>query len=347
MRSIGEAADVDTFAVVPRCRRPIDAFGLSTTVTDLAAQVGLAGVLYFTGAGAPVDPWAAAVTSACHHRELQPIVAVNPTHALPSTVAQLVNSIAHLHGRSVALNYIAGTVTSDRDAIGDGASHDRRYERLVEHATIVRALLASPRPVTFLGEHFQVERLQLLPSIPTQHQPRWFLAGESTAAAASVEQIDAVRLRMLGPHILRDTQARALEGQSLHVGLIARPDREDARRAAEARFPADQDRSQLREASMANTDAVWKQTLLGASADAAEPSEDGLLWLGPMRGLQTDCPYLVGDVAEVAAVLQRCVDRGAQSFLFEIPPTIEDFEAASTVSSSLRSTARRADAQVR
>ena len=53
----------------------------------------------------------------------------------------MVATYAHLYGRSIDLNFVAGGFRNDLLSLDDDTPHNERYERLIEYASIVKALL--------------------------------------------------------------------------------------------------------------------------------------------------------------------------------------------------------------
>ena len=88
---------------------------------------------------------------AMHTARLRPLVAVQPVYMHPYSVAKLVATFGQLFGRQMYLNMVAGGFTNDLKALGDATHHDRRYARLAEYGLIIKRLLESPAPLTFIA----------------------------------------------------------------------------------------------------------------------------------------------------------------------------------------------------
>ncbi len=71
-----------------------------------------------------VDPWLVAQIVVQNTRRMSPLVAVQPIYMHPYSLAKLIASIAHLHGRRIALNMVAGGFRNDLIALGDPTEHD-------------------------------------------------------------------------------------------------------------------------------------------------------------------------------------------------------------------------------
>jgi alkanesulfonate monooxygenase len=152
---------------------------------------GCRGILVYTDNGL-VDPWLMAQRIIQETEELTPLVAVQPAYRHPYSVAKLVTSLAHIHGRRVDLNMLAGGFRNDLLALGDATSHDDRYERTVEYTRIIQGLLRGDAPVTQDGRHYRVNRLKLRPALPPELYPTFLISGSSAAGMQAAKEIDAV-----------------------------------------------------------------------------------------------------------------------------------------------------------
>ena len=72
-----------------------------------------------------------------HTKTLCPLVAVQPIYMHPYWVAKQLTSLAHLYGRRLYLNMVAGGFKNDLEALNDTTPHDQRYARLIEYTTII------------------------------------------------------------------------------------------------------------------------------------------------------------------------------------------------------------------
>lgn len=278
-------------------------------------QHGFDGVLIFAGAGAVLDPWMLASAAVSMTSRIIPLIAVNPVYVHPVAAARMIASIAHIHGRAVALNLITGTAVSDLETIGDQADHDGRYARLAEYAIILRGLLSSPRPLTYSGTFYTVRRAQLAPAMPAALLPELFIAGQSPAARSVTAQTSATSIRML-PSTLAAPGAPG----ALHFGVVTRPAAGAAWAAARELFPPDEAGERVVRASMANTDATWKRKLMAVTEGASAG-----YWTAPFRTGQADCPYVVASHEELAALVASLSAGGTSTFVLDIPPRAEEY----------------------
>ena len=220
---------------------------------------------------------------------------------------------------------IIGTALSHQKALGDSLGHDDRYRRLNEYIHIVRALLSSKRPLTCAGNYYQVDHLQLFPGIAAEQWPEFLLAGQSEAARRVCVETGSTSMQML-PGLMRDILP---DVSGIHFGVVSRRSRTAAWKAARALFPQDISARKMLQYAMENTDATWKLRML-AQSDNSGASMDGY-WLSPFANSYADCPYLVGAHDVVVATLQRLVQRGITTFIFDIVAREEEFENLSRV----------------
>src|SRR3569833_1044761 len=127
--------------------------GYVAAVADWADRDGWEAILVYAD-NRQADPWLVAQIIVEKTRHLRPLVAVQPLYARPFTVAKSVATLAQMYGRQVYLNMIAGSFPRDMEALCDSTAHDRRYDRVVEYATIVRDLFKTPGLLTFTGDFY-------------------------------------------------------------------------------------------------------------------------------------------------------------------------------------------------
>jgi alkanesulfonate monooxygenase len=226
-------------------------------------------------------------------------------------VAKFVSSFALLYRRKVYLNMVTGTAIADLRSLGDQLPHNDRYSRLDEFIHIVQQLLSSARPVTFRGQFYTTNNLQLRPRLPSGLMPEFLIAGQSDDAHRVAGQRGCLLMQMLPPNLEEGIVARGL-----NFGIFARQDHDEARREARLFFQDSFERRQLLEYSMDNTDSVWKRKL----NEAGQKSElhDNGYWLLPFLTFQADCPYLVGSYAEIGEKLRRFADLNVGTIILDV-----------------------------
>ena len=90
---------------------------------------------------------------------------------------------------------------------------------------------------------------------------------------------------------------------------------------ARERFPEDRKGQLTHQLAMRVSDSHWHKQLseLGAKAVPGSP-----YWMHPFENYKTFCPYLVGDYDTVAAEVGRYTDVGYNTFILDIPPSLEE-----------------------
>ncbi|MEK8174692.1 LLM class flavin-dependent oxidoreductase [Streptomyces sp. M19] len=119
-----------------------------------AETYGIDGLLIFYN-HQNFDPWVIAATVLQHTTDVTPLVALQPYALPPFTAAKLIHNLTVLHGRRLDLNLITGAAKDELDQVKDPLSHDERYQRAVEYATVVRGLLSSNKPFFHEGAFYQ------------------------------------------------------------------------------------------------------------------------------------------------------------------------------------------------
>jgi alkanesulfonate monooxygenase len=299
------------FPAIPRNPNAVQHIDDLMRVARFGERNGLEGPLLFAGNDTPVEPWAMAQHILAGTEKISPLIAVNPLYMHPFTVAKFVSSFALLHCRKIYLNMITGTATSDLAGLGEQRTHEERYSRLGEFIMIVRQLLTSTRPVTFLGKFYATENLQLRPGLPQALMPEFLIAGQSDDARRVAAQADCLRMQMLPPDL-----EQGITAPGLNFGIFARERRDQARHEAKRLFPDSAEQRELLKYTMENTDSVWKRRLHEAGQDG-ELRENGY-WLLPFLTYQADCPYLVGSYAEIGATLRRFADMKISTIILDV-----------------------------
>ena len=285
---------------------------------------GYRGMLVYTDNGL-VDPWLVAQVVLQETEQLCPLVAVQPVYMHPYSVAKMVASLAFLHGRRIYLNMVAGGFRNDLVALGDDTPHDERYERAVEYTLIVKRLLSGTEPVTFEGRYYQVKNLRLTPAIPPELAPGILISGSSEAGARAAEAISATRVKYPQPPGEEALQAVNGSGPAgIRVGIITRPDADEAWGVAETRFPPDRKGQITHQLAMRVTDSNWHKQL---SRLGAQPVSDANpYWLVPFENYKTFCPYLVGSYDRVGSELAHYMSLGFSTFILDVPASPDDLE---------------------
>ena len=329
MLNVGHSLEV--FSTCPQSKEftAADYLRRAREVARWSDEAGCTGMLIYTD-NSIVDPWMVAQAVLQDTSRLCPLVAVQPIYMHPYAAAKLVASIGFLHGRRICLNMLAGGFRNDLLALGDETPHDDRYARTIEYALILRGLLTSDQPFSFEGRYYRIQGLRMTPALPAALFPGLLISGSSEASRAAAAAIGATAIEYPKPVETADEDANpgGLR-RGVRIGIIARGDADDAWRIAWERFPEDR-RGRLGHAlAMKVSDSVWHRQLSEQSA-ATEPGGSPY-WLWPFENYRTFCPYLVGDHMTVAREVARFLQRGASSFILDIPTEPSDLEHAGIV----------------
>ena len=294
-------------------------------VARWSEQAGYRGILVYTD-NSIVDPWLVTQLIVEATERLSPLVAIQPVYMHPYSVAKMVASIGHLHGRRLHLNVVAGGFKNDLEALNDPTPHDERYERAVEYMTIVKGLLSSPDPVSFSGRYYTVANLRMTPTLDPGLFPGLLMSGSSEAGLAAGRAIGATAVKYPEPP---DEEEAAPETESgMRVGIISREDGEEAWRIARERFPEDRKGQITHKLAMKVSDSEWHRQL---SEERAAAGEDDPYWLVPFQNYKTFCPYLVGSYERVADELASYMRLGFATFILDIPPAEEEIRHTGVV----------------
>jgi len=285
-------------------------------------DAGCEGILVFTDNG-QLDPWlvSQAIVEATEH--LSPLVAVQPVYMHPYSVAKMVTSFAHMYGRRMHLNMVAGGFKNDLAALNDLTPHDERYARLVEYTTIIQKLLHTADPVSFDGRYYKVTNLKLTPPLPATLRPDVFVSGSSEPGIEAARQLGATAVEYPKPLAEYVATAPVNGAQSgIRIGVIARTEDADAWSVARARFPEDRKGQLTHQLAMKVSDSSWHRQLseLGNTGLEAENP----YWLVPFQNYKAMCPYLVGSYDRVADEVARYVAIGYRTFILEAPASPDE-----------------------
>jgi alkanesulfonate monooxygenase len=154
------------------------------------------------------------------------IVAVRPSLASPTLLAQQADTFTRLYGRRLTLNIVTGGDPIEQAAYGDHTDHDGRYEVTSEALDVLEPLLAGQRK-TLHGKHISVDDAALVgPSgIPV---PVYFGGASPAAQAVAARQadtyllwgepVDAIAARVSAMRRLASEQGRKLRfGLRIHI----------------------------------------------------------------------------------------------------------------------------------
>jgi alkanesulfonate monooxygenase len=320
---------MDVYATL-RTSWSADASSYRKIVANLARWIDdsdCSGLLVFTD-HTVIDPWAAAQLLIERTEKLVPLVAAQPPYTHPYAVARIISSLGFIYGRRVDLNLVTGGNPNDLRAVGCTIEHDARYDRLVEYANVIDALLTEGEPWSFRGRYYDISSAVIQPSLSRALMPKRFVAGSSGACIEAARALGAVRLAY--PRAIEDYAAdpSALAGTGVRFGIIARETSAAAWAIAHRRFPPDPSGEQTREYT-APAAPRWAGRLLDdANRQRAADVPNPTYWLYPFRSFKEYCPYLVGSYDEVGELLSRYLDMGVSTLIMGVPWDEDDLHHA-------------------
>jgi alkanesulfonate monooxygenase len=303
-------------------------FNVVASVARWSEIHGCRGILVYSD-NRLADPWLVSQIIVQQTRALSPLIAAQPVYMHPYALAKQVATFAYLHRRQLHLNWVAGGFKNDLESLADPTPHDRRYDRLVEYASLVRKLTAG-ETVTFHGEFYRVKGLALSPRVVSQLGPAYMVSGSSEAGRAAALALGARSITCALP---RGEDPGTCSGSGLEagmrVGILARETREEAWRLALERFPPDRAGALTRAVARRVSDSEWHARLCQLAEEHAAVADP--YWLVPFENYKTMCPYLVGDHEEVAGEVARYVSEGFRTFIMDEPACEDDLAHAAAV----------------
>ena len=292
-------------------------------------DAGCEGILVFTD-NAQLDPWLVSQVIIEATDRLCPLVAIQPVYLHPYSVAKMITSLAHLYGRRIHLNMVAGGFKNDLAALNDLTPHDERYARLVEYTTIIQRLLRTASPVSFEGRYYKVSNLKLTPPLPSDLIGDVLVSGSSEPGMQAARQLGATPVEYPKPPAECTAAGPAYGAASgMRIGIIARSKEAEAWSIARARFPEDRKGQLTHQLAMKVSDSSWHRQLseLGNVGSQAENP----YWLVPFQNYKAMCPYLVGSYERVADEVARYVDAGYRTFILEAPASADELQHTGVV----------------
>ncbi len=301
----------------------------SVEVARWSEDIGCTGMLIYTDNGI-VDPWLVSQIVVQNTERLSPLVAIQPIYMHPYAAAKMVASFGHLHRRRVALNMLAGGFKNDLAALNDTTPHDDRYVRTTEYTMIMKRLLESSDPISFVGKYYSVKGLRMTPPLSKELFPEILMSGSSAAGIAAAEATGATAV--MYPRPIEDELADAAPTSvkcGARIGIIAREQSDEAWRVAHKRFPEDRKGELAHQLATKVSDSVWHRQL--SEVGCQPKSEENPYWLGPFKSYKTFCPYLVGSYERTATEISRYIRRGYHTFILDIPGSRDELEHTSIV----------------
>src|SRR5467141_14479 len=185
-------------------------------------DAGCEGMLVFTD-NSQLDPWLVSQVIIEATERLCPLVAIQPAYMHPYSVAKMITSFAHLYGRRLYLNMVAGGFKNDLLALNDLTPHDERYARLLEYTTVIQSLLRTADPASFEGRYYKVTNLKLTPPLPAELMPGVLVSGSSEAGMDAARQLKATAVEYPKPPAeYTDAPPANIAARGIRIGVIAR-----------------------------------------------------------------------------------------------------------------------------
>lgn len=316
---------MDVYSVAPESVSPHETFSDSYR-TRLGAAARDSERAGWTGILVPhnlheVDPWLLAGYLGAVTDTLIPLLAVQPACMPPHTAAATAAAYAMLYDRPLYFNLVAGARDDEMRRIGDRLSHDERYERLRQYGRILKALLRGD-VVDESSEYYDYQAFRLEPRPEVLTQCKIFVAGSSPASLRVALDVADVVVTHPAPFadwrddFLAPLLASGYSGEiGIRIGMICRPDRDEAWEIAARRFP---ESWQGRQETLLKTHSqnAWSRDLAVRSmtAEAADEHRE-TYWLGAFRSGRASAPFLVGGHGEVRARLAEYAGAGVRHVL--------------------------------
>jgi alkanesulfonate monooxygenase len=295
-----------------------------TRLAKWSEDAGCEGILVYTDNGL-VDPWLVAQVIVENTERLSPLVAVQPVYLHPYSVAKMIATISYFYRRRLWINFVAGGFKNDLTALGDDTDHDRRYDRIVEYAIIIKRLLEPGTSVSFEGEFYRVRNLKMTPPLEPELAIGVTISGSSDEGLNAARKIGALAVQYPRPvHEYESSPVATDLDLAIRIGIIARLDGGEAWHIARERFPEDRTGQLTHQLAMRISDSAWHKQL--SDLNVHDAGRDNPYWLLPFENYKTFCPYLVGDYETVAAEVARYMNVGYGSFILDVPASPEELE---------------------
>lgn len=274
---------------------------------QLNLEMGFTGSLCYLNHNDFYDPWLLA-SQLVQKTGLKPLVAVNPAYHHPFIIARSVFTLSEMRKGPIALNFIAGTATSDLQQIGQQHAKEQRYQRLSEMMQVVSNYLVNKSAWTFEGDYYQIEASSFLGDV--KYQPDFFVAGHSDHAKGLVEQFNANWAKSLLAHDLSENPSST--ASAMGFGVYLADTAQQGKKELSELLGIDQTSKTLFRLRMANTDAQWKRE----QSDSLEAVKASDCYFPEAIQSPANVPFLVGNREEVAEVIRKyLLDKGIHKFI--------------------------------
>jgi alkanesulfonate monooxygenase len=270
------------------------------------------------------EAWITAAMMIGRSRSIRMLVAARPGYIAPFLMAKMVATFDQLSNGRISVNLIAGQSEKETTAEGIRIGKEARYDLMAEEVRILKALWTASGRVDFTGAFHELSGARVVPRIRQQPHPRFYLGGGSAQAwAISAEHADVHLFwgdtyERIEANIaaIRALAARHVRRDDIRFGMrlqiVCRETEDAAWDAAHALVAHVTERHTERLRShVASSVANARVQELAATYGAT--IEDNL-WTGITRVRPGAGIAIVGDPQQCAAVLQRYIDLGCDSF---------------------------------
>ena len=290
---------------------------------ERAEEAGIESVLVALNRYEP-DPLVISCALGRVTKQLKFIAAYRSGLMQPTTFVQQVNTLSGLIQGRIDLNIVAGSSTQEQHAYGDFLAHDERYARAEEFLAVCNAFWRANGEVDFHGKHYQVEggKLNTPFLAPNRTAPEIYISGHSEASEQLAYSQGTCWLRVadtpekLQPIVAR-VRARGIR-ICLRLGLICRPTREEAVKAAQALLPENKEENTTR---LKDDSQMYKEGAAVASdAHWLSPS----LWAGLVPHYGPVWTTLLGSPQELAEAFLAYKQIGISEFIISGWPELDE-----------------------
>lgn len=257
-------------------------------------------------------------------KQLKFIAAYRSGLMQPTIFVQQINTLSGLIQGRVDLNIVAGSSTLEQHGYGDFLAHDERYARAEEFLAVCNAFWRGNGAVDFDGKYYRVERGTLnTPFLaPDRNAPEIYISGHSDASEQLAYSQGTCWLRVADtPEKLQPLVARVRERGirvCLRLGLICRPTREEAVRAAKALLPEDRQESTT---ALKDDSQMYKE---GAAVAREDYWLNRSLWAGLVPHYGPVWTILLGSPKELAEAFLAYKQIGVSEFIMSGWPEIDE-----------------------
>jgi len=247
----------------------------------------------------------------------------------PTIFVQQLNTLSALINGRFSLNIVAGHSPEEQRYYGDFLSHDERYARTEEFLSICHALWKRNGDVTFTGKYYQVENAKLnVPFISSDRTfPEIFIGGSSPPAERLAINHGTCWMRIAEtPAKVRGQIQPALTAGievGMRMGIIARPSREEAVRAAYSLLKSlniESSDTQSEHEFVKKSDSISIKATFGLETEWLTP----YLWTGAVRHIGAPAIALVGSPEEIASAIMEYREVGITQFIFSGWPKLDE-----------------------